>query len=62
MMGGQVGMADHVTIGPGAVLAAKAGLMKDVEPGGKVGGSPAKPVRQWMKETAALSRLAGKKS
>lgn len=62
MMGGQVGMADHLTIGDGAVLAAKSGLMKDVEPGGRVGGAPAKPIRQWMKETAALSRLAsGKK-
>lgn len=61
MMGGQVGMADHLTIGDGAILAAKAGLMKDVEPGGKVGGAPAKPMRQWMKETAALSRLAGGK-
>lgn len=62
MMGGQVGMADHLTIGDGAVLAAKAGLMKDVEAGGRVGGIPAKPLRQWMKETAALGRLAsGKK-
>ncbi|NNU16692.1 UDP-3-O-(3-hydroxymyristoyl)glucosamine N-acyltransferase [Parvularcula sp. ZS-1/3] len=61
MMGGQVGMADHLNIGDGAVIAAKSGLMKDVEPGGKVGGTPAKPMRQWMKETAALGRLAGGK-
>ncbi|GGY54439.1 UDP-3-O-(3-hydroxymyristoyl)glucosamine N-acyltransferase [Parvularcula lutaonensis] len=62
MMGGQVGMADHLTVGNGAVVAAQSGLMKDVEPGGKVGGTPAKPMRQWMKETATLGRLArGKK-
>ncbi|MCQ8185550.1 UDP-3-O-(3-hydroxymyristoyl)glucosamine N-acyltransferase [Parvularcula maris] len=61
MMGGQVGMADHLHIGDGAVIAAKAGLMRDVEPGGKVGGTPAKPMRQWMKETAALGRLANGK-
>lgn len=61
MMGGQVGMADHLTIGSGAVLAARSGLMKDVEPGDKVGGTPAKPIRQWMKEIAVVSRLAGEK-
>ncbi|MEO1042317.1 MAG: UDP-3-O-(3-hydroxymyristoyl)glucosamine N-acyltransferase [Pseudomonadota bacterium] len=61
MMGGQVGMGDHLNIGAGAVLAARSGLMRDVEPGGRVGGTPAKPVRQWMKEVAVLSRLAEKK-
>ncbi len=61
MMGGQVGMAEHVTIGAGAELAARSGLMRDVEPGGRVGGAPAKPFRQWMKEVAAVSRLAEKK-
>ncbi|MEM0929927.1 MAG: UDP-3-O-(3-hydroxymyristoyl)glucosamine N-acyltransferase [Pseudomonadota bacterium] len=61
MMGGQVGMGDHVNVGAGAVLAARSGLMRDVEPGGRVGGTPAKPFRQWMKEVAALSRLAEKK-
>jgi UDP-3-O-[3-hydroxymyristoyl] glucosamine N-acyltransferase len=61
MMGGQVGMADHLDIGAGAVIAAGSGLMRDVEPGGKVGGRPAKPMRQWMKETAALGRLANGK-
>ncbi|MEM6913765.1 MAG: UDP-3-O-(3-hydroxymyristoyl)glucosamine N-acyltransferase [Pseudomonadota bacterium] len=61
MMGGQVGMGDHLTIGDGAVLAARSGLMRDVEPGGRVGGTPAKPVRQWMKEVAVLGRLAEKK-
>jgi UDP-3-O-[3-hydroxymyristoyl] glucosamine N-acyltransferase len=61
MMGGQVGMADHLNIGNGAVIAAKSGLMRDVEPGAKVGGTPAKPMRQWMKEIAALGRLASGK-
>lgn len=62
MMGGKVGLADHLTIGEGAVLAAGSGLMKDVEAGGRVGGYPARPLRQWMKETAALTRLTGKKT
>ena len=62
MIGGQAGMADHLTVGDGAVVTAQAGLMKDVPPGERWGGSPAKPARQWMKETAALSRLASGKN
>ncbi|MEM9840026.1 MAG: UDP-3-O-(3-hydroxymyristoyl)glucosamine N-acyltransferase [Pseudomonadota bacterium] len=61
MMGGQVGMADHVTIGDGAILSARSGVMRDIEAGARVGGFPAKPVREWMRETAALGRLASKK-
>ena len=61
MIGGQAGMADHIEIGAGAVVTAKAGLMKDVPPGERWGGVPAKPARQWMKETAALTKLAGGK-
>lgn len=60
MMGGQVGMADHLNIGDGAILAARSGIMKDVEPGAKIGGFPAKPLRQWMKEQAQLSRMLSK--
>ncbi|WP_041534858.1 UDP-3-O-(3-hydroxymyristoyl)glucosamine N-acyltransferase [Parvularcula bermudensis] len=58
MIGGQAGMADHLTIGAGAMISAKSGLMKDVPPGERWGGIPAKPARQWMKEVASLSRLA----
>jgi UDP-3-O-[3-hydroxymyristoyl] glucosamine N-acyltransferase len=58
MMGGQVGMADHLRIGDGALLAARAGVMRDVESRAKVGGYPARPLRQWMKEMSALKKLA----
>lgn len=61
-MGGQVGLADHLTIGDGAQIAAGSGLMRDVPPGGRWGGAPARPVREWLKETATLSKLAKKKS
>ena len=61
MIGGQAGMADHIEIGAGAVITARSGLMKNVPAGERWGGVPAKPARQWMKETAALSRLAGGK-
>jgi UDP-3-O-[3-hydroxymyristoyl] glucosamine N-acyltransferase len=58
MVGGQVGLADHVTIGDGAMLAAQSGLMSDVPPGGRFMGSPAQPVREYMKGVALQRRLA----
>lgn len=56
--GGRAGVADHVTIGDGASIAAAAGVMKDVPAGEVWGGSPARPLRRWMRETAWLARMA----
>jgi UDP-3-O-[3-hydroxymyristoyl] glucosamine N-acyltransferase len=56
MFGGAVGIADHLTIGDGARIAARSGLMHDVPPGETWGGIPAKPVRQWFRETAWLTK------
>ncbi len=58
MLGGRVGIADHIIIGAGARLAAAAGVMKDVPAGETWGGTPARPISRWMRETAWLSRLA----
>lgn len=55
-LGGRVGIADHVDIGPNAKLAASAGVFRNVPAGEVWGGTPAKPFRQWMKETAWLQR------
>jgi UDP-3-O-[3-hydroxymyristoyl] glucosamine N-acyltransferase len=57
VLAGQVGVAGHLTIGAGAQIAAQAGLMRDVPRGEKWGGSPAKPARQWLRETAMLSQM-----
>lgn len=59
--GGRAGVADHVTIGAGASIAAAAGVMKDVPAGEVWGGSPARPLRRWMRETAWLARMANAK-
>ena len=58
MMGGKVGVADHVNIGEGAVLGAQSGVMADVPAGARWIGSPAQPVRDFMKGVAVLRRLA----
>jgi len=46
-LAGQVGVADHVKIGDGAVISAKAGVSKSLE-GGKVYGG-AIPAMEWSK-------------
>jgi len=57
----QGGLTGHLRIGKGARIAAQAGVMRDVPAGTTVGGSPAVPQRQWLKQVAALGRLAGGK-
>ena len=56
---GQAGFAGHLHIGDGAQIGAKAGIMRDIEPGTRMGGYPAVPIRQWHKQTAALAKLVG---
>lgn len=63
VIGGQVGIADHVRIGDGARLAARAGAIGYLPGGQDYGGMPAKPVKEWAREMAAIKMLAkqGKK-
>lgn len=58
LLGGRVGLADHLTIGDGAQLAANAGVMHDVPAGAKWAGAPAKPIKTFFREVAALRSLA----
>lgn len=59
--GGRAGVADHITIGDGARIGAGSGVLKDVPAGETWGGFPARPIRQWMRETTWLSRRASRK-
>ncbi len=60
VLGGQVGLADHVRIGDRARLAARAGVAPGNSlPGGQdYGGAPARPIREWARELAAIAMLA----
>jgi UDP-3-O-[3-hydroxymyristoyl] glucosamine N-acyltransferase len=63
MVGGQVGIADHVSIEAGAILGAQSGVptRKVVRgPGVVFWGTPARPIKQYLKELAVLARLARK--
>jgi UDP-3-O-[3-hydroxymyristoyl] glucosamine N-acyltransferase len=62
VMGGQVGLKDHLTIGDGAQLAARSGVMEDVPAGSKFGGYPAQPARDWMRSVLTLRRLSRQSS
>ena len=62
MLGGRVGIADHVHVGKGAKLAASAGVFRNVPAGTTWGGTPAKPIRQWMRETAWLQKQVASKN
>ncbi len=61
ILAGQVGVTGHLSIGPGAKIAAQSGVMRDVEPGATVGGSPARPMKSYLREVATLQRIAAKK-
>ncbi len=61
MIGGQAGLTGHLHIGDGTRIAAQSGIMRDLEPGATVGGSPAVPMRQWLRGVAIIERMARKK-
>jgi UDP-3-O-[3-hydroxymyristoyl] glucosamine N-acyltransferase len=63
IVAGQVGLADHVRIEEGAILGAQCGVPSNKVIRGKgilFWGTPARPIREYLKELAALSRLAKK--
>ena len=57
MLAGQAGIAGHLRIGKGARVGAKAGVMRDVPAGETILGSPAVPVKQFMRQVAAVTKL-----
>jgi UDP-3-O-[3-hydroxymyristoyl] glucosamine N-acyltransferase len=57
VMAGQVGVADHVHIGDKAVLGAQAGVHKDIPPGWRVLGAPARPERDAKVILLSLDKL-----
>jgi len=59
-LGGQAGVAGHLRIGMGARIAAQSGIMKNVPAGEEQMGSPALPIRDFMKQVALLKRLIKK--
>ncbi len=59
--GGQVGLADHLNIGDGVQIAAQSGVMRDIEPGSVMMGSPCVPFKDFMRQVAFLQKNSTKK-
>jgi UDP-3-O-[3-hydroxymyristoyl] glucosamine N-acyltransferase len=64
IMGGQVGIGDHARVESGVMIGGQGGILPKKVLRGKgvvFWGTPAKPVREYLKELAFLSRAAKKK-
>jgi len=64
IIAGQVGIADHVRIEESVILGAQCGVPSNKVIRGKgvvFWGTPARPIREYLKELATLARLAKKK-
>ncbi len=65
VLAGQVGIGDHAHIGPGVILGGQAGVFtgktvttEGLKPGTVLWGTPARPLKQVLREQAVLARLA----
>jgi UDP-3-O-[3-hydroxymyristoyl] glucosamine N-acyltransferase len=63
IVGGQVGVGDKAKIEPKAIIGSGAGILsnKIVHAGEPVWGTPARPLRQYLKQLATLARLSKKR-
>ncbi|KZL21886.1 UDP-3-O-(3-hydroxymyristoyl)glucosamine N-acyltransferase [Pseudovibrio axinellae] len=62
VMGGKSGVSGHVRVGMGAQIAGVSAVHEDLAPGGRYGGVPARPIREWFKEITMIRRLAAQGS
>jgi UDP-3-O-[3-hydroxymyristoyl] glucosamine N-acyltransferase len=58
ILAAQVGIVGHLTLGPGIRLAARSAVTRDLPGHETYGGAPARPIRQWRRQMAAIGRLA----
>ena len=64
LIGGQVGIADHVRVEEGAILGAQCGIPSKKVVRGKgivFWGTPARPIAEYLRELATLARLTKKR-
>lgn len=67
ILAGQVGIGDHAHVGPGVILGGQSGVFngktvtnEGLRPGTVLYGTPARPLKQVLREQAMLARLAKK--
>tara|TARA_A100001015_G_C14988297_1_gene712583 strand:- start:861 stop:1889 length:1029 start_codon:yes stop_codon:yes gene_type:complete len=54
---GQAGITQGLNIAPKVTLAAKTAVTKDITDSGTYGGMPAKPIKQWAKESIGTKKI-----
>ena len=57
VVAGQVAISDHIEVGAGARIGGQSGVTKAVPPGATVFGTPARPMKDSLRELAALAQL-----
>lgn len=62
VMGGQSGTVGHIKVGTGAQIAGASHPKEDVPAGARIGGTPGRPLKQWAREIATLTRLSQRKT
>ncbi len=67
VLAGRVGIGDHAHVGPGVILGGQSGVFngktvtnEGLRPGAVLYGTPARPLKQVLREQATLARLAKK--
>ena len=57
VLAAQAGVAGHLTIGAGSRIGGQAGIIKSIPAGSEVMGSPALPIKQFLRQFAMLKKL-----
>jgi len=60
VIGGKSGINGHITVGEGAQIAAVSSVYRDVPAGAKWAGSPARPLREWLRAQSRDLRYGNK--
>ena len=57
VLGGQVGVTGHITLGDGVMVGAQSGVHNNQKPGAKIGGSPALPIKKYVRAAIQQGKL-----
>jgi len=57
VLGGQVGVTGHINLGDGVMVGAQSGVHNNQKPGAKIGGSPALPIKNYVRAAIQHGKL-----
>ncbi len=57
VLAGRAAVVEHVSVGDGSLLLGMSAATRNVPEGGRLGGAPGRPARQWLREQAAMRGL-----